>query len=183
MVFKQLHKKRKIEFFFLTNKSSLMKYPKKLTWIAILLLGLGGLHAQETIPATGGDATGGGGSSSYTVAQVAYIVNTGMNASVAQGVQQPYEISTIVGVEEKDINLELVVYPNPTSNVLTLKVDNYNNGNLTYQLCDIQGKLIERKQVVSPSTIINMRDLSVNIYLLSVLDNNLILKTFKVLKN
>ena len=44
-----------------------MKHKKTITSIAFLLLGLGGLHAQETVPGTGGDATGSGGSSSYSL--------------------------------------------------------------------------------------------------------------------
>ncbi|MFT7299415.1 MAG: hypothetical protein ACI9WO_002239, partial [Sphingobacteriales bacterium] len=47
-----------------------MKYRKAKASLAFLLLGIGGLHAQETVPATGGEATGNGGSSSYTVGQV-----------------------------------------------------------------------------------------------------------------
>jgi hypothetical protein len=38
-------------------------------------------------------------------------------------VQQPYEISITTGVKETTINLEMNVYPNPTTNYLTLKVD------------------------------------------------------------
>ncbi|MFT7299094.1 MAG: hypothetical protein ACI9WO_001916 [Sphingobacteriales bacterium] len=64
-----------------------MKHRKAITSIAFLFLGLGGLQAQETVPATGGEATGNGGSSSYTVGQVVYTTNTGTNGSVAQGSQ------------------------------------------------------------------------------------------------
>ena len=53
-----------------------MKHKKTITSIAFLLLGLGGLHAQEALPATGGEATGAGGSSSYTVGQVVYTTDT-----------------------------------------------------------------------------------------------------------
>ena len=43
------------------------------------------------------------------VGQVVYITSTGINGSVAQGVQQPYEISVITGVNETAINLEMNV--------------------------------------------------------------------------
>ena len=93
-----------------------MKHRKTITSVAFLLLGLGGLHAQESSTAAGGDATGIGGSSSYTVGQVVYTTNTGTNGSLAQGVHQPYEISTTLGINETTINLELSLYPNPTTN-------------------------------------------------------------------
>jgi hypothetical protein len=142
-----------------------------------------GLHAQETVPATGGDATGSGGSSSYTVGQVVYTTNTGTNGSVAQGVQQPYEISTTVGINETTINLEMSVYPNPTTNYLQLKVDSEKLENLNFQLIDLQGKVIENKKVTASSTILKMEALPKAIYFLNVTKGNQLIKTFKVIKN
>ena len=160
-----------------------MKQRKTIISAAFLLLGLGGLHAQGTVSATGGDATGAGGSSSYTVGQVVYTTYTGTNGSVAQGVQQPYEISTTVGIEVTEINLELVAYPNPTNNSLTLNIGNYDNEKLTYQLYDIQGELLDSKQVVNSNTTIGMQDLPVSTYVLNILENGSLIKTFRIIKN
>jgi hypothetical protein len=158
-----------------------MKHKKTMTSIAFLLLGLGGLHAQESPTASGGEATGTGGTASYSVGQVVYTTNTGTNGSVAQGVQQPYEISTTVGINETSIHLEMSVYPNPTTNYLTLKVED--NSNLSYQLYDLQGKVIENKKVNANSTIITMEALPKATYFLRVTDNKNTVKTFKVIKN
>jgi hypothetical protein len=155
---------------------------RSLTTIIALIFSVG-LYAQQTVPATGGDATGAGGSSSYTVGQVVYTTNTGSTGSVAQGVQQPYEIYTSVGIEVTEINLELVAYPNPTNNELTLNIGNYNNEKLSYQLYDMQGKLLDSKQVVNISTTIVMQDLPVSTYLLNILDNKSLIKTFNIIKN
>lgn len=148
----------------------------------VLLICSVGLHAQETVPSTGGDATGAGGSSSYTVGQVVYTTNTGSNGSVAQGVQQPYEISVTTGINEATINLEMSVFPNPTINYLQLKVENEVLESLSFQLIDSQGKVIENKKVVKTHTNINMELLPKAIYFLNVRKNNLTVKTFKVLK-
>jgi hypothetical protein len=158
-----------------------MKHKKTITSIAFLLLGLGGLQAQENPTAAGGEATGTGGTSSYSVGQVVYTTNTGTNGSVAQGVQQPYEISTTLGINETAINLALSVYPNPTTNYLTLKVED--NSNLSYQLYDLQGKEIENKKVVANTTIVKMEGLPKAIYFLHVTKNNKSVKTFKIIKN
>ena len=61
--------------------------PRTIGTTLLLLFSTIQLHAQETVPATGGDATGSGGTSSYTVGQVVCTTNTGSNGSVAQGVQ------------------------------------------------------------------------------------------------
>jgi len=79
------------------------------------------LKGQETIPATGGNATSIGGSVSYTVGQVTYNTFSGTNGTIAQGVQQPYEISVVTAIRNtEEINLECLVYPNPTSGLVKL---------------------------------------------------------------
>jgi hypothetical protein len=160
-----------------------MKHKITMISAAFLLLGIGGLHAQESPTATGGDATGAGGTSSYTVGQVVYTTNTGSNGSVAQGVQQPYEISVTTGVNETTINLEMNVFPNPTTNYLQLKVGSEKLENLNFQLIDLQGKVIENKKVTAITSTINMEELPKAIYFLNVTKNNQLIKAFKVIKN
>ena len=158
-----------------------MKHKNTITSVAFLLLGLGGLLAQESPTASGGEATGAGGKASYSIGQVVYTTTTGTNGSVAQGVQQPYEISVTTGINETAINLEMNVYPNPTTNYLTLKVEKIES--LTFQLIDIQGKIIKNKKVSATTSTINMEELPKAIYFLNVTDNNQVVKTFKIIKN
>jgi opacity protein-like surface antigen len=159
---------------------------KKLKLSAVLLLGLGltGLQAQEAIPATGGDASGSGGTVSYSVGQVFYTTNTGgANGSVAQGVQQPYEISVVTGFEDAmGISLNLTTYPNPTTDYVKLKIENYKTENLTYQLYDTSGKLLENKKINGNETSIVMGNIVSATYFLKVIQGNKELKTFKIIK-
>ena len=75
---------------------------KRLKLSAVLLLGLvlTGLQAQTSVNATGTNASGSGGTVSYSVGQVVYTNNTGTNGSVAQGVQQAFEILVVTGLEQ-----------------------------------------------------------------------------------
>lgn len=87
--------------------------------IFILLAIAFNVNAQEYNPASGGNASGGGGSVSYTVGQVAYNSNTGVTGSVSQGIQQPYEILVVTGIEDAPgITLQYSVYPNPAKDIL-----------------------------------------------------------------
>ncbi len=160
---------------------------KKVKLIAVLLLGLGltGLQAQTAIPATGGNASGNGGSVSYSVGQVVYTTNTGgANGSVAQGVQQPFEISVVTGIDEANgITLQCSAYPNPTTDFLKLKVENFKTENLTYQLYDISGKLLENKKIEGNETSITMSNLVSATYFVKVTESNKEVKTFKIIKN
>jgi hypothetical protein len=152
--------------------------------VFLFVIGLTRLQAQEAIFVNGGNASSSGGSVSYSVGQVAYITNTGITGSVVQGVQQPYEISIVSRIEEATgINLVLSVYPNPATDFLTLMVENYNKENLSYQLCDINGKLIENKVIEGNGTSIVMSSLVPATYFLKVTQNNKEVKAFKIVKN
>lgn len=160
-----------------------MKQKVKLNLIIVFILFMTRLQAQEAIIASGGNASGSGGSASYTVGQVSYTTNTGAGETISQGVQQPYEIY-VVGIEDvKDIYLECVIYPNPATDFITLKIKNVNVANLNYQLYDMNSKLLQNKKVEGNETSFSMANLEPSTYFLKVTDNNKLIKTFKIIKN
>lgn len=156
---------------------------KKTVFTALLLtFGLTATNAQQSANASGGKASGSGGSATYSVGQVVYTTATGSNGSVAQGVQQPFEISVVLGLEEaENISLNLMAYPNPATDRLTLKADNYDN--LSFQLFDLTGKLLHNAKIKSNETVINMQDYQFGVYFLKVFNTSKEIKTFKILKN
>jgi hypothetical protein len=142
------------------------------------------MYSQDTTPASGGNASGTGGSVSYTTGQIVYTTNTGTNGSLSQGVQQPYEISVVTGIEESsDISLAIVVYPNPAKDFIRLKIVTPDVENISYQFYDINGSLIIGNKVVGPETDISIQNISPSTYFLKVNDKNKVLKTFKIIKN
>ena len=154
---------------------------KKMTLVAGLLLATQLMYSQQSIPATGGDATGSGGSSSYTVGQLVYTTSTG-SGSVIQGVQQSIELFTLSNPELTTVNLSAVIYPNPTSDYVMLKISDTALYNLSYHLVDINGKAISNGSLTNGDTQINMQQLPVGMYILKVSQNNQELKTFKIIK-
>jgi hypothetical protein len=155
----------------------------KIVVLFLLVFGLQTLHAQEAVNAAGGDASGSGGIVAYSVGQIVYTTIVGTNGSVAQGVQQPYEISVEPGNEDNPITLELTVYPNPTNNFLTLNTGNSDFSNLSFQLCEINGKLINSRKIISSNESISMENLPSAMYFLKVANNSIEVKTFKIIKN
>ena len=158
---------------------------KRLKICAVLLLGLGltGLQAQESVNATGGSASGSGGSASYSVGQVAYQTHTGTNGSVAEGVQQPYEISVVSAIEQAiGINLSVSAYPNPTTENLMLIIDLSDLSNFLYQLYDLNGKILQNGKITSDRTIIEISAFEPATYFLKVTQDNKEVKTFKIIK-
>jgi hypothetical protein len=146
-------------------------------------LGLTGLHAQESVNAIGGNASGSGGSASYSIGQVVYITRTGPNGSVVQGVQQPYEISIVTAIEEtENVTLSVSAYPNPTADYLTLSIDKFDISNLSYQVYDLNGKLLQNKKIIGNQERIDMGHLVRANYFVKVIQNSRAIKTFKIIK-
>ncbi len=142
------------------------------------------LQAQETITTTGGNASGSGGSVSYSIGQVVYTTHSGISGSIAQGVQQPYEIFLITGIERNPgIQLTIAAYPNPTVDFLTLTVSDHTISDLEYQLYDMNGRLLNNKLLTGDKTQIDMTKLVPATYFLHILEGGKSnIKTFKIIK-
>lgn len=141
----------------------------------IVTFSLVSVQAQQAVVAGGGDATGIGGSASYSLGQVADTTN--------QGVQQPYEFATVGINDNANISLYCSVYPNPVVAYVTLQIDLHELQHLRYELFDINGKLLLSNSIVSNQTTIPMENLPTAIYMLNVNANNTTLETFKIIKN
>lgn len=166
------------------NNIKKVKYIREIIVISCLLLcGFNGLFAQQNTNVVGGSAYGAGGSVSYSIGQMDYVTATGGGGSVTEGLQQPFEILIISGIEESDINLSLAVYPNPTNDFVVLNVQNTNTLDMTYALYNIEGKLIEKQGLNGDQTTIAMKDLANGIYFIKVLRKSTEVKIFKVIKN
>ena len=140
-------------------------------------------QAQESINSAGGNATGSGGTVAYSIGQVVYTTNTASNGTVAQGVQQAYEIQSLE-VSEVKPTISLKVFPNPTTSNLTLQISEYNNEEYSYLLYDMLGKALSKGQIKSQRTQINTSGLPSATYIINVQNKaNQNLQSFKIIKN
>ena len=119
---------------------------------------MGFAQAQESVNASGGDATGSGGTVAYSIGQVVYTSNTGSTGTVDQGVQHAFEIYPL-GIEETTLGITIVAFPNPTTENLTLQIRDYNGEKLSYQLFDMLGRSLAKQQIVGQQTQIQMNGL------------------------
>lgn len=140
-------------------------------------------YSQQAVVPCGGNASGTGGSVSFSVGQVACQANSGPSGSEIQGVQQPREISVVTEVEEATgILLFVSVYPNPAVDFLTLSIENINANNLCFQVFDAKGMLIQQEKINAASTIISLSSLASGTYFLNVVADGKTIKTFKIIK-
>jgi len=161
-----------------------MKQKKVLILYALFLFwGFSEIKAQSNTLAAGGEAAGSGGNLSYSIGQVDYILATGSGGSASQGVQQPFEIFVLGIDDHPEINLEIVVYPNPTTSNLKLQIGNFPINELSYQLYDLQGRLLLQQKIRNKVVQIPMEGLATAVYLLDVTENFFPIKSFKIIKN
>jgi hypothetical protein len=159
------------------------KLKKFLIGFCLLGWGIPNLWAQQGTIAAGGIANGTGGNVSYSVGQVDYLnVVTENNGSVFQGLQLAYEIY-VTGVGLETISLQCSVYPNPTSDNLTLQVLDADTKNMIYRLYNMDGRLLKVDPLEGSTTSVGLGSYTSGVYILVVLENNRELKKFKIVKN
>lgn len=139
------------------------------------------LYSQSNTVSAGGDAEGDNGSVSYSIGQVVYTSAQGSNGNVNQGVQQPYDVGVVTGIDE--IGISLSVFPNPTSGLLTLTVADEDASLLSYQLFDASGRMVDAKNKLNSTNSISLDGYATGVYTLSVSRNNSQVKSFRVVRN
>lgn len=140
-------------------------------------------YSQESIVVTGGKGTGTGGASSYSVGQIADIQLKGSGGSAQEGIQQAYEIATLGNDKFDEISLTMTAFPNPVIDELNLIVTNNKFESLSYNLFDINGKIIAKDlNITSSETKVAMQGLTQGVYFLAVNNNSKAIKTFKIIK-
>lgn len=150
----------------------------KIYTIPILLFTASFGFAQSNTVATGGDATGSGGSASFTVGQIDYnnVDATVFNSN--EGVQQPYEFYGLTGIEE--MNLVTQVYPNPTTGKVQIISD---EKGLSYQIHDDTGKIVHKGSINENATIIDFSPFASGTYLLEIGKDSNNIQKIKIIKN
>lgn len=160
-----------------------MRYSKK-TFLGCYFLvgGLTSLLGQSNTIPSGGDASGAGGSVSYSVGQVDFISANSSAGAFTQGVQQPYEIFIVTDIDETETALTINVFPNPVNDFVYVSIPSEQVDGCSYTLTDVHGKLINSQKFFDPQTLINIQELAEGVYILKILPNGNSLKSLKIIK-
>ena len=139
------------------------------------------LLAQEVIATAGSTLSNSNGSISFTIGESVANTLTKGDKTITQGFQQSY-ISVSLVNELKDLDFNISVYPNPTSDVLTLKLSKEDVTGIQYLLYDFMGKLLLQKNLESNEISIPVNQFAKGFYILKVQAGKKELKTFKIVK-
>jgi hypothetical protein len=135
---------------------------------------------QNAISSTGGHFKSSGGSTSFTVGQVAYVLKKGTGFYLNEGVQQVYTKKT-TPVEELVYLKEVQLYPNPTQETMTLILSSKEDIQVRYTIMDYLGKEIRNGNILSEKSEISLRDLPSGNYFISLKSKKEI-RIFKMVK-
>lgn len=150
--------------------------------LMMLLAPVSLLKAQSAVMTTGANATGGNGTVSYSVGQVAYLVK-GTNREVSEGVQQVYEITTLATSEILNSTEEgILLYPNPFKDFVYLDFTTNKFKGSEYQLFDVAGKLIKKDKITESKSELNFSSLPSAMYIIRINQEGRNIKTFKIIK-
>lgn len=158
-----------------------MKNFYTLQLIPVFILSGIGLQAQKAVLATGTNATGSNGSSSYSVGQIDYS-HKGSGLPMMEGVQQSYEILTL-SVSSAVANTEDIrLYPNPFQDFIYLDFPVKDYKNAEFQLFDSSGKLLRTEKIQNSKSEFNFSSLPSALYLFNIVEKGRSIKSFKIIK-
>ena len=121
------------------------------------------------------------GSISFTIGEGVAQTLSGGGKSLTQGFQQSYITVSLIN-ETKTIDFAITVFPNPTTNDLTLKLIKETVMGLEYLLFDINGKLLSQKNLENTETVIPLSRFAQGYYILKVQERENEIKSFKIIK-
>lgn len=107
--------------------------------LSVSFIGWSSLCAQQVVASGGGTAENDNMSLSYTVGEIATETFVSGDHMLSQGMQQGIVIAKITSVESSEI--EVTVFPNPTSNGVFL--ESSNSKNLKYKLLTVGGSVLQ----------------------------------------
>lgn len=136
------------------------------------------VSAQEVVSTQGDTYSNASGNIDFTIGEV--LIDTGTDGAndLTQGFHQTNW--NFLGVEDFATNYEVIIYPNPTEDVLNIKTSTFEN--VTYTLYDALGKLLLQDNLSSVQTPIQVSQLAPGSYSLTLNNQTQNLKTFKLIK-
>jgi hypothetical protein len=76
--------------------------------------------------------------------------------------------SSVGIIETQNRKLSFSIYPNPTADIVTLKLDNLNHSNLTVNIYNLTGTLVKTVKLHQNIQQINVHDLVNGIYMVEI---------------
>jgi len=150
--------------------------------ILVLLMSITSVFAfgQEVISNGGASLSNGEYAIDFTLGEPVIETVQRDGKMLTQGYHQP--TLAIIEVKQIDENFNAALFPNPATSFLNIELDAFDG--VSFELQDVNGKVIEQEGINQKVTSINVKSLERGVYLLKLVDeNDNKLKSYKFLKH
>jgi hypothetical protein len=152
----------------------------KIVFLLLIILINNSSKAQQNTLSNGGDLRSGSGSVAFSIGQIDYTTNTDGVSFSCEGVQQPYELFECI--EDNNFPIDVSIFPNPSSDILNIRIENCCNNNLSFQIIDDLGRLIKNNTSITTQSIVSVKQFASSVYFLKFYKDGHLIKTIKFLK-
>lgn len=153
----------------------MLKYTIVLSFISL------GAYAQQVVATSGDTYKSSSAIVSWTLGEPATETHKSSNSIATQGMQQP-TLSVVTSYSTTELNVNVFVYPNPTSSSLQVSIQEQSLEHLAYSLCDVNGIQITAGLISNATSWINMETQPAGSYILKITKSDKEQKSFKIIK-
>ena len=159
---------------------------RKLIFTVGLGLAIFTANAQTTLPELLSSAGDSFNNTSYqldwSIGELTTETYTGSQNTLTQGFHQGTYIITNI-YENPLLEFTIIAFPNPTSDFISLKVESTKVESMQYTITDLSSRVLQIGKVLYETKQINFSNYAVGTYLISITQNNQLLKSFQIIKN
>jgi hypothetical protein len=135
------------------------------------------LIAQQSLNSSGTLIKSNFGSVSVSIGEVFYLSKVS-TYSISEGIQHGILINKIL----TNSNIHVLVYPNPTNDLIFFKVENYNFQDLSYQLYNALGFELLNGRITGTASYISIKQFPDAVYYLKLYRSKKEFVTYKIIK-
>ncbi len=134
------------------------------------------------IAPAGGEGSGNNMNIQWTLGEMMIETFEANDLILTQGFHQPHLIVTSVE-ELPGYEISIDAFPNPTSDLVNIRINDESFAGLQYKLFDSNGRLVDTNTLENSITKINLSDKQPGVFFLIVSKERKEIKTFKIVKN
>ncbi|MDP4267870.1 MAG: T9SS type A sorting domain-containing protein [Bacteroidota bacterium] len=155
---------------------------KQILVFAVNILCIAG-YCQSVTSTSGGGGYSSDANLNWTIGETFINTFSASNEILTEGFYQTKLTATVID-EITNYGFMINAFPNPTTNVVTLKIENGKPEKHTYQLYDQMGNILEQKVIMEIETLVQFKKYASGTYIIKINDaKNNNIKTIKIIKN
>lgn len=156
-----------------------MKTPNQSLLLLIFLFIYHTSISQELISTSGNSHQNGDMQITWSLGELMIETFSSPGNSLTQGFNQPQ--LTVTNVQANELaEINVLLYPNPTHSFINIQLDEYRD--TKFYIYTIDGRLLVSEKIASDITTIDLQQFNSGIYLVKILHDRSLLKTYQVIK-